>query len=311
MCVRIGEKYFMRVFSKETAMLNIEQYTELKKVLSAAENLNYAVIKGEPLSVLCYNKKSMRNSGDIDILIPRDCLAYFESILSDNGFKVLNQPEKHISRMNRVLCLNQSHQIEPYVKELTNCFIQIDINFDIFWGEYDGNRVDIDKFLFDAVTMDIYSCPIKTLPPLKAMVQLILHSYKDLNSIFLLATRRTIKSDMFEDIFYLLKNNLESISVNNLYDLGTEYGIIPYIYYVLYHTGLIFTDDRDLKRYIDAFRTPEGISFINFYGLNESERQEWKVDFYSRLKSDNLYDLIKENLSEKDVRKLKINSEVF
>ena len=32
------------------------------------------------------------------------------------------------------------------------------------------------------------------------MIQLILHHYKDMNSIFLLATRKSIKYDMFKDI---------------------------------------------------------------------------------------------------------------
>ena len=50
--------------------LNMERYLQLKKILSDV-TVPYAVIKGEPLSLLCYNKKSVRNSQDIDILIDR------------------------------------------------------------------------------------------------------------------------------------------------------------------------------------------------------------------------------------------------
>ena len=104
--------------------------------------------------------------------------------------------------------MSHSHQLLPYYSYINNQLICIDLNFDIFWGEYEGKRVDIDEFLCDTIEMDIYGVKVKTLPPLKAMIQLILHHYKDMNSIFLLATRKSIRYDMFKDVYYLLKNNI-------------------------------------------------------------------------------------------------------
>ena len=84
------------------------------------------------------------------------------------------------------------------------------------------------------------------------MVQLILHHYKDMNSIFLLATRKSIKYEMFKDVYYLLKNNLGIISIDSLYDISLKYDIVPYVYYILYYTGQVFNDEM-LNRYIERF----------------------------------------------------------
>ena len=72
--------------------LNMERYLQLKKILSDV-TVPYAVIKGEPLSLLCYNKKSVRNSQDIDILIDRQHISYFERLLQENDFYKTYQPK--------------------------------------------------------------------------------------------------------------------------------------------------------------------------------------------------------------------------
>ena len=142
------------------------------------------------------------------------------------------------------------------------------------------------------------------------MVQLILHHYKDMNSIFLLATRKCIKYEMFKDVYYLLKNNLGIISIDSLYDISLKYDIVPYVYYILYYTGQVFNDEM-LNRYIDAFRTPTGEGLLNCYGLCAKEQKEWKYNFQTRIEADSIYDLIKDDLTEKDKEKIDINRRIF
>lgn len=255
---------------------NKRSFYELSKIVYG----NYAVIKGAVLSTQAYGKTSMRLSKDIDVLIHRTSIYEFEKLLHECGFA--NETK---SRCDKITLLSSSHQVSPWVKEIPPWgTVVIDLNFDIFWGEYEGKRIDIEEFLSDTVEMEIYGVTVKTLPPIKAMIQLILHHYKDMNSIFLLATRKSIKYDMFKDIYYLLKNNLEEIPLDKLYTLSAEYEIIPYVFYVLYYTGQVF-DDEVLKKYIDTFRTPEGEDLLNCYGLCEKERKEWKCDFQTRLKT--------------------------
>ena len=191
-----------------------------------------------------------------------------------------------------------------------NLNIEIDLNFDLFWGEYEGKRIDISEFLSDTIEMNIYGCKVKTLPAFKAMVQLILHHYKEMNSIYHLAGHNCIHYNMFKDVYYLWKNNQEAVSLEKLYAISSEYEIIPYVFYVLYFTNWIFQDD-DLKKYVKAFETPEGVELLDYYGLAEKERKPWKVDFQTRLEADNLYEFIWDDLTEADVEKLERNRKIF
>lgn len=265
-----------------------------------------AIIKGEVLSKLAYTIEGKRICSDIDILTPRNWLKSMEEILLINGFE-----SRKRNRVENISMLVTSHQIHSVYREIPPLGIAcIDLNFDIFWGEYEGKRIDIEDFLSDTIEMEIYGVKVKTLPPIKAMIQLILHHYKDINSIYLLATRKSIKYDMFKDVYYLLKNNLDTITLDKLYAMSAEYKIIPYVFYVLFYTGQVFEDDV-LRQYIEAFRTQEGEALLNCYGLCEKERKEWKYDFKTRLESDDLYSLIRDDLNEHDLRKIAFNKRIF
>ena len=176
--------------------------------------------------------------------------------------------QREHSREDNVLLLSASHQTLPYY--CMHNYLVIDVNYDLFWGEYEGKRIDIKEFLSDTIEKEIYGVKVKTLSPIKTIIQLILHHYKEMNSIFLLATRKSIKYDMFKDVYYLLKNNLDTIPLDKLYAMSEEYEITPYMFYVLYYTGQVFKD-KILEKYIEAFRTPEGEGLLNCYGLCAAE----------------------------------------
>lgn len=282
-------------------------YKNLSPLLNNMKPYPYAVVKGEPLSIMAYQKNGMRFYNDIDILVPRNILKSFENFFQKNGF---NNTYSNYSRADRIFLLSNSHQLLPYIKNINGNTILVDLNFDIFWGEHTGKHIDINEFLSDTIEMDIYGCRVKTLPPLKMLIHLILHHYKDMNSIFLLATRKSIKHDMFKDVYYLLKNNLDSISLEKVYAISTEYEFVPYVYYIFYYTGLLF-DDIILKEYIDAFQTSEGKALLNCYGLNNDERHEWNCSFESRLEMNNLYELIKKDLTNQEIKKIELNKKVF
>ncbi len=66
-----------------------------------------------------------------------------------------------------------------------------------------------------------------------------------------------------------------------------------------------------LNECIETFKSPEGEALLSYYGLCAKERKEWKCNFETRLESDNLYDLIKDDLTEKDQEKISINKRLF
>lgn len=286
-------------------IINRIQFEQIYKVLSTL-NINYAIVKGDVLSWYAYNELGRRRYRDIDILISESNRQELVSALEAQGFsKLIND------RFSHAFLLTSSHQMIPFVNSLSSKFsMKVDINFDIFWGEYDGQRIEIQDFLKDVVELEIYGHKYKTLTPLKTMVQLILHHYKDMNSLYLLATRKSINYNMFQDLFYLLKNNSSKITLDELYSISCKYNILPYVYYVFYYAGQIF-HDKLLNLYIDSFRNAKGEKLLNTYGLCENERKEWKCDFKTRLETENLYNLIKDDLTEKDQEKITINKRVF
>ena len=287
-------------------ILQKRRYYDLKPVLNELATMPYAIIKGEPLSVLAYGRIGNRGSSDIDILIPKDRLNDVEALLIKYGYTT-----RQCSRIERIIMCAYSHQVAPWRKRLVPFGdTTIDINLDIFWGEYTGRRVSINEFLLNTIEIDIYGCTVKTLQPLQAMVQLILHHYKEMNSIYHLARHNCINYNMFKDVYYLWKNNKEDLAIEKIYSICTEYAIIPYAFYVFYYTNAVFKDE-ELQKYVDAFRTIEGETYLDNYGLTEKERRPWKVDFQTRLKADNLYELIKNDLTEVDIEKLKRNVRMF
>lgn len=104
------------------------------------------LIKGEALSIQAYNMPGCRRSSDIDILVDRNKIRSMTNLLNSNGFV-----QKNISPYDKIIHSRFSHQVAPFIKTVNQMEIYIDLNYDIFWGEYEGNRIDIDKFLSDCL----------------------------------------------------------------------------------------------------------------------------------------------------------------
>lgn len=268
-------------------------------------SLNYSVIKGEVLSLYAYCDFGKRISTDIDILVSKDSISLLEKSLIKNGFSCC------CTEMDKRFLRVYTHQNGIWNKQITPIDnVSIDINHDLFWGEYSGKRIDVNEFISDNVELDIYGVRVKALTPIKAFIQLLLHNYKDLNSIFLLATRKGLKQTLFKDVFCFIKNNLKEASLDELYNKCLEYQIFPYVYYVLYFTGQLYPNEI-LNKYIDAFRTEEGEALLPCYGLSEAERKIWKYDFKTRINAKNMYELIKDDLNESDKKKIDFNKRIM
>ena len=80
-----------------------------------------------------------------------------------------------------------SHQILSYHSDVMGFHLNVDVNYDIFGDEYEGKRCSIEKFLNGTAEMEIHGAAVKPLPIEKAFVQLILHHYKEMNSLYLLS----------------------------------------------------------------------------------------------------------------------------
>ena len=224
--------------------------------------------------MLAYNSCFRRKIGDVDFLVSRESVGKVTQVLEENGFHTEYQ-----SREDKLIALMYSHQTRPFVKNTPLWKTYIDVNYDIFWGEYEGKRINMDEFLRDSIEIEVAGCRVKTM-------------------------------SMFADVYNLLKNNISDVSIDNLYRLSKEYGIVEYVFYVLFYTSELFRDSI-LKKYVDCFRTEKGEHLLSCYGLCERERKEWKCDFQTRLAAKDLFSLIKDQLSLEDMEKINRNRLVF
>lgn len=288
------------VFCKIQYMMSKEFFNGLMSC-----GIEYAVIKGCPLAYYKTGNPGSRLSSDIDILISRHDIDKVVGLLEDNSF----QSSYMLNRKERIMLVSYSHQIPTYYKYLGKCSVQIDVNFDLFWGEFAGKRIDITEFLEGAAEMDIYGCRIRTLPPLKCMLQLILHHYKEANSLYHLASHVAITRRMFEDIYVLCKRYPTDISVDKVYEACDRYDILPYAYYMFHYTRQVY-DDAILDGYLKALCTEEGKALLDCYGLSNQERKIWKIGFLERLDAD-LAEMIESELSIEGREKLERNRRMF
>ena len=280
-------------------------YSSCRGLFNKIGSIPYALIKGEALSLQAYGSVGMRNYNDIDLLVPREYITEMKSILAEEGFW-----PNITSKKDNILIQAYTHQLPPYYKKNNGRVLAVDVNHDIMWGEFVGKRINTMEFISDTIETELYGVNVKILSPIKALMQLILHIYKDMNSIYLIATRKKIEPKIFQDVFFLLSNNADEISIERLFLFSSMYGIIPYVYYVLYYTELVYKSNL-IKKYVDAFRTDEGVELLDCYGLNSLERKQWKVNFYDRMASNDLFSLIESDLNPQDHKKIRINKRVF
>lgn len=285
-----------------------ERYKHAKPLFDALQFHEYAVIKGAVLSNQIYSSPFIRHSGDLDILIHRHDLDYVKQVLLNNGFvqgRVVDDRIEPFTRKELIFQASQSHQTAPFVKETGNklCpFINFDLNTSVYWGEYD-QKCNMDLVLSEVEETSLLGYSFKKLSPEMEFISLCLHHYKDMNSIYLLAMGN-LQLSLFCDIFYYLKNT--SLDIDKLYSLSTELNALPYVYYCIWYTDMLFKADF-LQPFIMKFKSPEGILLLRTFGLCDQERHEWRIDFYDRLFSPSFRTEFYSSLSEKERDKIKLN----
>lgn len=285
-------------------------YKELQPLFEALSSIRYAVVKGEVLSQQIYGVPDRRKSSDIDILIDKKNVKFLEEKLHKLGFKQKLPEDSSEVRRNRVLCMAYSHQIPSYHKEKFGFHLNVDVNYDIFWGEYEGKRCSIEAFLSDTVDMEIYGVKMKTLPIEKAFLQLILHHYKEMNSLCILSRCNRIQTYMFRDVYDMLLNNCELLNFECVKNLCEMFFAGNYVYYIIYYSFFVFRDIF-LREYLYALALYRNEELIVSYGLCSKERKKWIIPFEQRLGSENIFACMKSQLSQDDITKIELNNIIF
>jgi hypothetical protein len=313
--IHIGFDLPLRQWSEETVLRNGRWYGAIRTLLEDLNKLPYAVIKGDVLSQMAYGDTGFRHSNDIDILVPRSELRAFDKIMLHNGFEqavlLKDGSTRPATRREQIMMVN-SHQTLPYV----DCFssdsafrLEIDVNHDLFWSEYQGLRPDMHDFLSDTIEIEIYGQSVRSLTPIKAFIQVCLHHYREMNTPYIFRVKNPIHTFMFEDIYRFYKRHFQS-DIETVVDYADNLGVKPYLYWLLYYTEKIF-DDAMLSTHLHLFCDDPGMYLLERYGLTEAERKIWCVEFAERLNRPSLFDLIRPDLSGADLLKIEQATSIF
>ena len=284
-------------------------YHELHDFFIDAKDIPYAILKGEALSIKAYGDMGYRRSGDIDILISRNSIPLIHNILEKHGFKSIASNTDGTCRSltrREIIMFAMSHQVCPYEKDDIN----IDINVDLFWGEYRGPRLDIDKLLKESTEcVEIHQQKVKTLNDVTSFVALCLHHYREMNAIYFMKYSNPFQIKYYRDVYYLFKSRLTN-NIDEIISFSKHYNIDPYVFYVLYLTNLIY-HDAHINDLLDNLRSKESVDLIDYYGLSFSEKRKWPVDFFERLDREEIFSLIENQLTEADIQKINNNWSVY
>lgn len=296
----------LRQKRKGTVIKNAIIFNELTGFFNELHEFPYAVIKGEPLSKMAYGEEGYRNSADIDILVHKSHVSELKSVLEKHGFSENicdeNGNKRESTRTEKIL-LGYSHQTVPFVKiSKYNIPIYIDINCDIFWGEYNKKRICMHSFLENFEFIKIYRSTIKTLKPLQMFVSLCLHHYREMNAPYYFKLNNPFNTYALQDVYYLYKNHIAT-NIKEFVKYVNENDLKKYVFFVLYYTHKVFPDEsfyNDMKQ----LETEEGVYGLEYYGLCSNERKKWPISFEQRLNNPNLFKLIQHQLTEADKRKI-------
>jgi len=293
--------------------LNRYWYTELRPVFAEMESIPYAIIKGEVLSIKSYGDVGFRSCGDIDFLIPREYVPKVVAIFKKNGFVEnlydSNGKPRKISRKEQIMFMN-SHQIVPLVKNRGSLKeIPVDINVDIFWGEYTGKKIDINLFLEDTESITLYDSQIKILPDIKCFFEVCLHHYKEMQAPYYLTMANPFTEKMFQDIYGMYKRSIFKV-IDKLADYVYRNQAEKIFYYIFYYTSWVFNDEA---MYLDGerFKTEEGEEQLDCFGLTEQERKKWPIPFKERMNHMNIFNVVETCLSKRDIEKIEMVLSIF
>ena len=257
---------------------------QCKELFVAISELPYAYIKGASLSKRIYGKPFYRVSNDIDILISRQQYEQVAIALTSQGFSQGRIVDNEIippARRELLFYDFLTHQTIPFHKKTCNPafpFVTVDINFTPIWGEA-PIEIATDELLCHREKDSFCDLDYFRLCDEYEFVTMCLHHYKDMNSIYLLATRG-YRFFEFLDIYFFLVNC--KIDPNRVKCISDRLGVSNYIYCCIRYVDDLWHNTR-IQQYLNIFKSRTGEELAHCYGLCDAERKEWKDSLLQRV----------------------------
>lgn len=283
----------------------------ISKIIALFEenHIEYAMIKGYLLSKIAYYDIGYRPCSDIDFIIKKEQIEIAKELLQREGYiqgKIINGRIIPYTRRQIIFYSSSTHQIAPFIKKTNSpiCpYIVIDLNFDIYWQE-NMVQYNMDQVFSETCYFSLCGVDFKIFNIEMDFIILCLHHYKDMNSLCMLYKGK-FKLNLLSDIYFYIHH--QKINIDKLFMLAEKLQAIPYIYYCVYYTKELFSD-CSLDEFLRCFCSEDSVKLIDFYGLTDSERKRWEIDFYKRISIDNMGQYLLRFFSESDKEKIRINN---
>jgi len=134
-----------------------------------------------------------------------------------------------------------------------------------------------------------------------------MHHYKELNSIYLLWERGINKTELDEVYLYVRKNVMD---LEYLYSLCMKYGVSDYIYFCISKANLFYCNSM-LNELSKKFESGTGKELLECFGLCDSERKQWNVDFRTICEAGDIKMYMEPLLTAEDFRKIELNERMM
>lgn len=282
-----------------------KQYQYLIPLLNEKAGFPYAIVKGEALSCQAFGRPGQRQSGDIDVLVDKQDLKKLEALLLENGFTT-----RQLSREEQIVARAFSHQVTPYRKEMPLGALELDINYNLIWGEWKGKKPQVSEFLARREFISIHGVEVPVLAVPDAFIHLCLHHYKDMNTLYHLTQHNTVTRRIFRDVAGFYGQQKDRLDQEKLNQWIQEYQLEPYFYYMLHLTAKV-CGVPELEAWAAELKTPEGEGLLDRFGLTEEERKKWPIPFEERLDNDSVPEIVRGMLQEADQKKVEQNRRIF
>ena len=215
-----------------------------------------------------------------------------------------------MTRQEKIVARAFSHQIEPYHKQLPLGTLEVDINYELIWGEWQGKKPSVKEILDRREFVDVFGVQVPCLAVEDAFIQMCLHHYKDMNVLFHLTLHNPISRRLFDDVAGFWKLQREKMDLSKLREWMEKYSLTPFFYYIAYYTDRV-CDVPELAAWAKELESPEGMALLDTFGLDEGERKKWPIPFEKRLENENLPELVRSLLTEKELEKAEQNHKIF
>ena len=241
-----------------------QQLKHLSSVLSIAI-FDYSLLKGAFLSTNLY-EPGQRVSNDFDILISSENISKLQKLLTDSGFiqgRVNSSNEIVPATRKEILESRLNYgQTVSFAKIVENSPLIIDINFSLDFKAAANNIVE--EFLNDTIDATFEDICFKTLSPVKFLLHLACHLYKEATTFDWVVGRRDLILYKFCDIYMFIHKYGTTEYFFALTEQIKKYGLERECYYTFEKASIIYPALNEINVFLKLKESikPEKMDFM-------------------------------------------------